>query len=243
MRVDASGSLLLVANSGDPATPVSLQTNRRAVRRLAQDGRVLAQGADLVTTGLEAQSGAVGPDGSIFVAAMSFSGRGLVGPLPAGGSLTRFLPDGSSDVLLQWPAGSGGVAPTSVVVDRNGAVYFGNVLNGDILRLVPGGAPTVIALAAFTTWSMGVSPPFVAFPFFSVDDQGQVYLACGNALCRIDNGALVTVAGSRFAAGLPMARALPQAFRTSRRWRLTAPVAFMSLRTGTPFAASLPRAL
>ena len=201
MRVDASGSLLLVANSGDPAAPVSFQSGRRAVRRLAPDGRVLAQGADLVTTGLETQSGAVGPDGSIFVAAMLFSGQNLVGPVPAGGSLTRFLPDGSSDVLAQWPAGSGGVAPTSVVVDRNGAVYFGNVINGDILKMVPGGAPTVIARAAFSTGTMGVPSGYVPRPFFSVDDQGQVYLACGNALCRIENGDLVTVAGSRSTSG------------------------------------------
>ncbi|MFC5495941.1 hypothetical protein ACFPOE_00200 [Caenimonas terrae] len=129
--------------------------------------------------------------GNLYVSSATTRQPNINVIIPTGGWIDKIAPDGTRTPLASWPAGSAGaLAPGFMTMGRDGAFYFMNLFNADIVKWTAAAGPVVLA---------NDGPPMQLFSLqwriIAVDPAGKVYLMKRGVIQRIENGALVTVAG------------------------------------------------
>ena len=130
--------------------------------------------------------------GTVFVSTATARGGSINVFIPTGGSISKVATDGTVSTLVSWPADSANaLAPAYTTVGRDGAFYFVNLFNGDLVKWTAAAGPTVLANVGPIFNLFSLSPWFIA-----ADAAGKVYVVKNGVVQRAENGSLDTVAGA-----------------------------------------------
>lgn len=142
----------------------------------------------------------VAADGNAYASSVTTRGGGINVEIATGGSITRIAPDGSTSALVTWTAGAvGAMAPGFLTLGRDGAFYFIDLITFNLVRWTPSGGAKVLAPTPFY---LLLFPPAQTI---TADAQGRVHLVTARGVQRVQDGALVTVAGDIVERGIGQA--------------------------------------
>ena len=133
----------------------------------------------------------VGADaaGNVYVASVVTTGGSINVFIPAGGSISKVAPDGTVSSLFSWPSGSANaMAPGSLTVGRDGALYFIDLITNNLVRWTAEAGFAVLANTGPRENLFSLSQWFIA-----ADASGTVYISRNGRVLKLQNGALVTV--------------------------------------------------
>lgn len=133
----------------------------------------------------------VGSDaaGNVYVGSIVSRSGGINVLIPTGGSVSKVASDGTVSSLLSWPADSAGaMAPGSLTVGRDGALYFVDIITNNLVRWTAAAGFTVLANTGPLEALFSLSQWFIA-----ADASGTVYVSRNGTVKKLENGALVTV--------------------------------------------------
>lgn len=129
LAVDASGNVVVASfNQARESAAIALTKYAPGGELLSFQVSVAVPYQPFSGIGSDAQ-------GNVYVSSSTTDGGGLNTVLkPTGGSISRIASDGSVSTLVSWPAGSANaLAPAFMTVGRDGAFYFVNLFNGDLV--------------------------------------------------------------------------------------------------------------
>lgn len=150
--------------------------------------------------------------GNLYLSDQEYEGAFVNVFLPRGGAIHRVTPTGEATRIGAWEPGSAGArCPGHLTVGWDDAIYFVDLVTGDLVRWRPGPTPqgTSTVLASYPAYA---GEPWVGINLFSAtvwslaaDAQGALYVLFRKTLRRVENGSVRVVAdGSQFqAAGAP----------------------------------------
>lgn len=183
LAVDAAGN----------AVVATLGSGTMQLGKYSSGGERLAFQASLaVQTFPNLASLAADVQGTVFVSTATARGGSINVFIPTGGSISKVASDGTVSPVVSWPADSANaLAPAYMTVGRDGAFYFVNLFNGDLVKWTAAAGPTVLANVGPIFNLFSLSPWFIA-----ADAAGKVYVVKNGVVQRAENGSLVTVAGA-----------------------------------------------
>ena len=199
LATDPAGNVIVAGVTGSLAGtgPIQLSKFTPAGERLAYTATIQQQPGGF--SALQVDFAGVGADaaGNVYVASVSSALTGLNVVSPRGGVISKVAPDGSVSVAVAWADGSAGaIAPAFMTVGRDGALYFIDLFTGNVVRWTAAAGPVVLAYVGpvFNLFSLG---PWA----LAADASGTVYIMKNRLVQKVQNGALVTVAGAVFESG------------------------------------------
>jgi sugar lactone lactonase YvrE len=196
LAVDAVGNVVVQSALGP------LQTS--TLRKYAPGGEPVPFGSnDSVVVhspfaAISTSTESIGADasGNIYVSDLYSKGYAFQFDIfsPTGGAINMVAPSGTLTQVANWPADSANaVAPAYLAAGSDGALYFVDLLSGNLLKWTAGAGANVLASTGPPRTSL-----FDLGPRWSLaaDGTGTVYVRMDGALRKVVNGALVTIAGA-----------------------------------------------
>jgi len=213
LATDAQGNtiavLLKVPNLPQNPDPASLAL---VARKFAPDGAELPYGPGgqgLPLPGLAPNANAFGPrytgaalaaSGDIYVSTVTLKTVMINTYEADGGRLSRVAPDGQVAVLADWPAGSAGaVAPASVTLGPDGALYFVDYISGHLMKRSSAG---VVSSVGDIQVKQGRFFYDSRFAWIAVESADVAYVITGTwsytypLLKRVQAGVVTVMAGN-----------------------------------------------
>ncbi|RYG12185.1 MAG: hypothetical protein EON92_08865 [Burkholderiales bacterium] len=214
LAIDAQGNTIAVlgkfSNRPQNPDPASLAV---VARKFAPDGSELPYGPDgqgLPLPGLAPHSNAFGPhytgaalaaSGGIYVSTVSLRQTGMFNTYEAdGGSLSLVAPNGQVTVVADWPAGSAGaVAPASVTLGPDGALYFVDYISGHLMKRSSAGVVSSVGDVQVKQGKYFYDSRFV---WIAVESADVAYVITGTwsytypVLKRVQAGVVTVLAGN-----------------------------------------------
>ena len=214
LAIDAQGNTIAVLRKV-PNPPQNPDVARLALvaRKFAPDGSELPYGPGgqgLPLPGEAPNANAFGPrytgaalaaSGDIYVSTVSLKPTGSFNTYEAnGGRLSTVAPDGQVTVLADWPAGSAGaLAPASVTLGPDGALYFVDYISGHLMKRSSAG---VVSSVGDVQVRQGGFFGDSRYAWIAVESANLAYVITPNAyrsnrlLMRVQAGVVTVLAGN-----------------------------------------------
>ena len=208
------GVVLDLATDAQGNTIAVLLAGRPVARKFAPDGSPVAYGPDGQGLTLPGQGptanlspatlytgAAFAGSGEAYVSNITTKGVGINAIGATGGSISRISTGGEVTVLANWPAESAGaVAPASVTLGPDGALYFVDYLSGHLMKwTAQAGASSVADVQAFPNGLVYEPRAF----WIAVESANRIHVlgrsalsAGGSLLKRIDGRTVSVLAGN-----------------------------------------------
>jgi hypothetical protein len=200
---------LAVDPAGNTVAGIAKESAQLGLTRFAPDGARIGFGSGsdvsvhsaLYSRVPYAQGIGIDTGGNIYFSDIEYEQYIIDTVAPTGGKISRVSPAGEITTVADWPAGSAGaMAPGFMVTSPDGAIYFVDLISGNLIKWTAGAGVSVLAGLGLPRQLIGL---LLGFPVWSmaVDGAGAVYVLIQGAVHKLVNGALVVLAaGSNFVA-------------------------------------------
>lgn len=193
-----NGDGLVTDAAGNVVVPTRVPAGGVRFEKYAASGERLAFQATAPVIRFPFNSG-IGADaqGNVYVSSATSRAVDINVDIPTGGSIIRVGSDSAVSTLVSWVEGSANaLAPGYLTVGRDGAFYFVDLITGNLVKWTAASGATVIANVGPVGFLVFTSPWLIA-----ADAGGKVYVMKDRVVKRVENGALVTVAGAAGVSG------------------------------------------